>query len=95
MSKLITISDEVLRANTGYEYATEVDLKHVPRLMLQLKRDEVIKAYCDRFNFTAEEILEFEDGIDDWIGFGSVTCFELGGGTLVGYGFNELQMVVL
>lgn len=95
MSKLITISDEVLRANTNYECATEVDLKHVPRLMLQLKRDEVIKAYCDRFNFTAEEILEFEDGIDDWIGFGSVTCFELGGGTLVGYGFNELQMVVL
>jgi hypothetical protein len=96
--KIITISKKELYAEgviTADECIADVPLDVIPSLMLRIKRDEVIEAYCKAYKFTPEELAEYEFGIDDWIGFGSVTCYELGGGTLVGYGYNELQMVVL
>ena len=95
MTKMITISNKELTAVGLGDDCSLIRLEDIPKVMLKFKRDEVIKAYCDRFGFTVEELATYEFGIDDWIGFGSVTCFELGGGTLVGYGYNELQMVVL
>ena len=96
--KIITISKKELYAEgviTADECIADVPIDVIPRLMLRMKRDEVIEAYCKAFEFTPEKLAEYEGGIDNWIGFGSVTCWELGGGTLVGYGCNELQMVVL
>lgn len=91
MSTMITLTNKELNIDD----VSLVRLEDIPRLMLKHKREQVIKAYCDRFEFTVEELAKFEGGIGDWIGFGSVTCYELGGGTLVGYGYNELQMVVI
>lgn len=94
---IIATSSELREAEliTNEQSACDVDLTEVPRMLLALKRDEVIDAYCKVLNRTPEELAEFEFGIDSWIGFGSVTCCEIGGGTLVGYGFDEIQMVVL
>jgi len=95
MANIITISERELEQSGFGDEAALIKLHQIPRIMLQLRRDEVIEAYCKRYGFTREELSTYEGGIDDWIGFGSVTCFELGGGTLVGYGYNEIQMVVL
>jgi hypothetical protein len=74
---------------------TDIDPMDIPHLMLEHRRAEVIKAYCDAFGFTPEELAEYEGGIDEWIGYGSVTCYELGGGTFVGFGFDSIQMTVI
>lgn len=96
-SPMIVASAKELRAAgliSDDQYAGDIPLGDIPRVLLLIKRDEVINAYCKALGFTPEELAEFEFGIDDWIGFGSVTCYELGGGTLVGYGYNEIQMSV-
>lgn len=95
MANIITISHKELEAAGFGDEAALIKLEEIPRLMLLMKREEVLQAYIDAKGFTKEELATYEFGIDDWIGFGSVTCFELGGGTLVGYGYNEIQMVVL
>lgn len=97
MTTVLTIPTSELELK-GFvkECMTEVELCDIPNVFLQLKRDEVIEAYMKAKDLTREELEKtFERGINDWIGFGSVTCFELGGGTLVGYGYNEIQMVVI
>jgi hypothetical protein len=94
MANMITISNKELEA-AGFGDCDLIKLEEIPRFMLLMKREEVLQAYMDAKGFTKEELATYEFGIDDWIGFGSVTCFELGGGTLVGYGYNEIQMVVL
>jgi len=91
MVKVIEISYSEL----DLEALENVALQDIPALMLKHRRDEVIKAYCEAFGFTPERLAEYEGGIDEWIGFGSVTCYELGGGTLVGFGFNTIQMAIL
>ena len=97
-NKMITISEQELK-NAGIldndgDIAT-IELGQIPGIMLLLRRDEVLQSYCNSYGFTIEELSKYEFGIDEWIGFGSVTCFELGGGTLVGFGYNEIQMIVL
>ncbi len=77
------------------ESASDIALHQIPAIMLRVKRQEVIDAYCKQKGFTPEELAEYEFGIDEWIGFGSVTCFELGGGTMVGFGYNEIQMAII
>jgi hypothetical protein len=97
-NQMITISEQELK-NAGIldndgDIAT-IELGQIPGIMLLLRRDEVLQSYCNSYGFTIEELSKYEFGIDEWIGFGSVTCFELGGGTLVGFGYNEIQMIVL
>lgn len=88
---VITLSSSEI----GVDDIADVSFDDIPHLMLKHRRDEVIDAYCSVFGFSKDELLKWEGGIDSWIGFGSVTCFELGGGTLVGYGHNEVQMAIL
>ncbi len=98
MFNMITATTEELHAAgliSDEGCMSDIPLELIPRTLLKLKRDEVIDAYCKLRNCTPEELDKYERGIDTWIGFGSVTCFELGGGTLVGYGFNEIQMIVM
>jgi hypothetical protein len=97
-NQMITISNKELK-NAGIldddGDIASIDLGQIPSIMLLLRRDEVLQSYCNSYEFTIEELSKYEGGINDWIGFGSVTCWELGGGTLVGYGCNEIQMIVL
>ena len=97
MTTILTISSSELELKGLIkECMTEVELSDIPSVFLQLRRDEVIEAYMKAKDLTREELEKtYEGGIDVWCGFGSVTCFELGGGTLVGYGFNQIQMVVI
>lgn len=96
MTTILTVSERELEQAGLGDQAVLIELQHIPHIMLRLKRDEVIEAYMKAKGLTREELEKtFERGINDWIGFGSVTCFELGGGTLVGYGYNEIQMVVI
>ena len=96
---MLTISNSELDSNGFYHVAacegTDF-IAEIPSVFLKLRRAEVIQAYANMTGMAPHEIeFEFHGGIDNWIGFGSVTCFELGGGTLVGYGYNEIQMIVL
>lgn len=89
--RLFTLSSSEI----GVDNIADVSFDDIPRLMLKHRREEVIDAYCSEFGFSREELLEWEGGIDSWIGFGSVACCELGGGTLVGYGHGEIQMAIV
>jgi hypothetical protein len=91
MIKVINVS----ASDLGVDDVFTIDPMNIPALMLHHRRAEVISAYCQVFGFTPEELAEYEGGIDEWIGFGSVTCYELGGGTLVGYGYNSIQMTIV
>ena len=72
-------------------YSADHILEHV----LKLKRDELIKAYSDATGMSVDEITnDYEEGIDDWIGFGSVTCFELGCNTYVGFNGHDLVVCI-
>lgn len=98
MPTVMTISRKELQLKgfVNEDALTEVELGEIPGVFLQLRRDEVINAYMIARNLTRDEVENtYEGGIDNWCGFGSVTCFELGGGTLVGFGFDEIQMVVI
>ena len=68
----------------------------IPKLMLEAKREEVIQAYVKATGMTREEIeTDFECGINDWIGFGSVTCCELPCYTLVGYEDQDAVLMLV
>jgi hypothetical protein len=97
MTTVLTIpTSELELKGLVKECMTEVELSDMPRVFLELRRNDVIEAYMTARGMTRDEVEKsYEGGIDMWCGFGSVTCFELGGGTLVGYGFNEIQMVII
>ena len=62
------------------------------RIVNLLKHDELVSAYSEVTGMSEEELNEFEGGINDWIGFGSVTCYELG--CLTSVGFMEDTIVI-
>jgi hypothetical protein len=72
-----------------------VELHDIPRYLLQHKRDEVINAYVKETGMSLQDITtDYEDGIDSWIGFGSVSCFEINADTTVGYIGHDVIMTV-
>jgi hypothetical protein len=86
---------EMTAEELGIDAIDTVELKEIPQVFLTHARSAVINAYAKVTGMTANEIENhFEGGIDSWIGFGSVACYELEGSTMVGYGYGTIKMAI-
>lgn len=91
----MTIILELTAQDLGIDSVDSIDFSSIPEVFLANRRSEVIDAYAKVTGMTADDIEnKYEGGIDEWIGFGSVTCYELDGSTMVGYGCNSIKMTI-
>jgi len=95
MNLVVTLSPREVPSEVS-DSAEWLNANLIPEHILRYKRGEVIKAYAEATGMSEHEIeSEYEGGINDWIGFGSVTCYELPCTTLVGYQEDTLVLTLV
>jgi hypothetical protein len=91
----VTTQDYYAHFNTDELPDDWYSADHVLRYALLLKPTELVKAYADATCMSEAEItMTYEGGIKTWIGFGSVTCFELPCTTMVGFSEDDLLVSI-
>ena len=93
----IKVSAKEFRTATGCDDLPDdyYQADYIINNILKVKRSELVRAYAEASGMTEQEIEhEYEGGIDDWAGFGSVTCYELPCTTMVGMTEDDLVVTI-